>query len=100
MEYQSELGKITIEREGREIECDVLFTFDCEELGKTYLGFTDGTISDNGRKNIYVKSYDPILGTKLEDITDNAEVEMVVSVLKKIEQDDSDYHVKGGAINE
>ncbi len=87
MKYESDLGQVIIEKDGQERNCDVLFTFDCEELGKTYIGFTDHTISENGRKNIYVKSYNPIVGTKLEDVSTPEELEMIGEVLTQIDQD-------------
>jgi len=100
MKYQNELGNIVILKNGEEVECEVLFTFDCEELGKTYVGYTDGVVASNGRKNIYVKRWDPVVGTGLEDIMDKDELDMVVSVLKQIEYDSSNYYVNGGIINE
>lgn len=78
--------KITIQKDGKEVECDVLFTFDCDDTGKTYIGYTDGIVGENGRKNIYVSSFDPIIGTgKLDDITDPNELSMVQDVLAQID---------------
>ncbi len=89
MDYTDDLGKLKIIKNGVETECDILFTFTCEELGKNYIGYTDGTISKNGRKNIYVNSYDPILGFKqLEDVKTKAEMDMIQDVLKQIDQDE------------
>lgn len=87
MENKEELGVITIEKDGQAVDCDVLFTFDCEELGKTYVGYTDHAIAENGRKNIYVSSYDPVIGfDQLGDITSPEELEMVSDVLNQIAQ--------------
>ena len=58
---EKDLGKIVVVQDGVEKECDVLFTFNCEELGKKYFAFTDNSISSNGRKNIYVSSYDSFM---------------------------------------
>ena len=33
--------KITILKDEKEVECEILFTFDCEETGKSYVGYTD-----------------------------------------------------------
>lgn len=78
--------KITIVKNGKEIECDVLFTFDCEETSKAYIGYTDHTIAPNGRKNIYVSAFDPILGFgSLQDITTEEEMTMVREVLEEID---------------
>lgn len=84
----AEMEKITITVDGEEKECDVLFTFDCEATGKSYIGYTDHSISENGRKNIYVKSFDPVLGTAvLEDIATEEEQEMIQDVLVQIDKE-------------
>jgi uncharacterized protein YrzB (UPF0473 family) len=80
--------KITIEKDGKEIECDILFTFDCEDTKKSYIGYTDNEIAPNGRKTIYVSSYDPLKEEiELEDITDSRELEMVNDVLIQIDNE-------------
>ncbi len=85
MEQVDQLGTITIMKDGKEVECEVLFTFENEELKKQYIGYTDHSIGENGRKNIYVSSWDPLLGTdKLEDITTQEELDMVRDVLNQI----------------
>ena len=81
--------KIQVERNGKVIECDILFTFDSEDTMKSYIGYTDHSIASNGRKNIYVSAYNPLLGKdQLEDITDERELEMVQDVLEKISNGD------------
>ena len=76
--------KITINKEGKIVECDILFTFDCEETNKTYIGYTDHSIAPNGRKNIYVSAFDPILGYgTLEDLTSQQEKDMIKEVLEE-----------------
>lgn len=85
MEQVDELGTITIMKDGKEVECEVLFTFENDELKKQYIGYTDHSIGENGRKNIYVSSWNPLLGTdKLEDITTQEELDMVRDVLNQI----------------
>ena len=86
MEYQEELGKVIININGQEKEYDVLFTFDCEENGKSYIGFNDGTYDEKGKKNICVKRFDPIVGFDLEDITEAEELKMVNEVLNQFLQ--------------
>ena len=84
-----ETGKIIVKNnKGEDIECDILFTFDSEDTGKAYIGYTDNSIASNGRKNIYVSSYDPIIGiNSLEDITDERELAMVRQVLAQIDKE-------------
>jgi uncharacterized protein YrzB (UPF0473 family) len=88
MEFDFENEKIQLEKDGKTVECDVLFTFDSEETMKSYVGYTDHSIASNGRKNIYVSSFDPF-GAKLElhDITDEKELEMVGQVLMKFDEE-------------
>lgn len=79
--------KIVILKDGEEVECEVLFTFDSPDTNKAYIGYTDHSITDDGRKNIYISSYDPALGnSSLEDITDPKELDMIHDVLLEIER--------------
>ncbi|MBR3897656.1 MAG: DUF1292 domain-containing protein [Bacilli bacterium] len=76
--------KITIEKDGHEVECDVLFTFTLDETGKVYIGFTDHSKDNEGNEVLYVKSYDPVFGT-VQDLNAQ-EIEVVNSMLKDIER--------------
>ncbi len=79
--------KIIIQKNGKTVECDILFTFDSPDTEKSYVGYSDNSFGSNGRKNIYVSSYDPILGLgTLEDITDEKELEMIHDVLIEIDK--------------
>ena len=88
METIDRKEKIVILKDGKEVECNILFTFDCDQTGKSYIGYSDNSMGENGRKNIYVSSYDPIIGTgELGDITDKAELDMVQDVLMQIDEE-------------
>ena len=41
MEFDINNEKIQIEKNGKTIDCDVLFTFDSEDTMKSYVGYTD-----------------------------------------------------------
>lgn len=83
--------KILIEKDGEEVSCDVLFTFDSPDTNKAYIGYTDHSVASNGRKNIYISSFDPVLGPgHLEEITDESELEMIQDVLIEIERQSRD----------
>ena len=91
MDFDLENDKITIEKDGQEVECDILFTFDCDETKKSYVGYSDNTLAPNGRKTIYVSSYNPVNNEiKLEDINDPKELEMVQEVLSEIDKEATD----------
>ena len=48
-----------INDEGKEVVCDVLFTFDSEETNKSYIAYTDNTKDKNGNVQVYASIYDP-----------------------------------------
>lgn len=87
-EFIEEDEKIIFTKDGKEVECDLLFTFECEDTDKLYVGYTDNSIGKNGRKNIYVGSYDRFLGGReLENIETAEEIAMVNDVLAQIDSD-------------
>lgn len=80
--------KLILEKENEKVEYDVLFIFDCEQNKKSYIGYSDNMLAANGRKTIYVSSYNPKSEKiELEDITDPKELDMIQDVLKKIDSE-------------
>ena len=45
--------------EGKEVECEVLFTFESEETKKNYIVYTDNTTDDDGNTKVYASIYNP-----------------------------------------
>ncbi len=85
MDFDINEEKITIDKNGKKVECDILFTFDSEDTMRSYVGYTDHSVASNGRKNIYVSAFNPFLKEpKLEDVKDPRELEMVQEVLEGI----------------
>jgi len=50
---------IVINDEGKEIECEVLFTFESEETNKNYIVYTDNTMDEIGNIKVYASIFDP-----------------------------------------
>lgn len=48
-----------VNEEGKEVECEVLFTFDSEETKKSYIVYTDNTLDEQGNTKVYASVYDP-----------------------------------------
>lgn len=88
MGFDLENEKIQLEKDGKIVECDILFSFDSKETMKSYVGYTDHSIASNGRKNIYVSSFNPFQ-TKLElnDVTDERELQMIGEVLAQFDEE-------------
>ncbi len=79
--------KVILEKNNEEVECDVLFTFDCEDTMRSYVGYTDHSMGKNGRKNIYVSSYSPFdKKQELVNVTDERELAMIAEVLEEIDE--------------
>lgn len=70
--------------EGKEIKCDVLFTFDSDETGKNYIVYTDNTKDENGNIKVYASIYNPEDTTKLEPITSEKEWKVIQIVLDEV----------------
>lgn len=88
MDIDFENEKVILEENGKTRECDILFTFDCEDTKKSYIGYTDHSIASNGRKNIFVSAYNPLSNkTDFENITDPKEIEMIADVLEKLDNE-------------
>lgn len=90
MEFDINNEKLQIEKNGKIVDCDILFTFDSEDTMKSYVGYTDHSFGSNGRKNIFVSAYNPLKAKiELEDITDERELKMVTEVLNQIDRENS-----------
>ena len=48
-----------IDENGNEVVYDVLFTFDNDETGKSYIAYTDNTKDEQGNIRVYANIYDP-----------------------------------------
>lgn len=78
---------ITIIKDGKEISCDIYFTFISEETNKGYVAYTDHSLNENGEENIYMASYNPDIGIdELKDVTDEKEIDMFNEVINKVKQ--------------
>lgn len=77
--------KFTItNEEGKEITCEILFTFDSEETGKNYIVYTDNTKDEEGNIKVYASIYNPNDTTKLEPITTDKEWKIIQIVLDEV----------------
>lgn len=79
-----------INEDGREIVCDILFTFDSEETGKSYMVYTDNSKDEQGNIQVFASVYnpaeDPSQGvTKLEPIESEREWKIIDSILNALQ---------------
>ena len=48
----------TLDKDGNEKTFDVIFTFDSEETGKSYIVYTDDPTDEEGNTQVYASTYD------------------------------------------
>lgn len=83
--------KVIVLINGKKIECDVLFTYDEEDLGYTYMGYTDNSKNPDGSENVYFAKCGAFTNMKFVDVTDPEEINMLSEVYKEIINDVDKY---------
>ena len=77
-----------INDDGVEVKYDVLFTFDSDDTGKSYIAYTDNTYDEEGNISVYASTYDPnsekmVLG----EITTDKEWKVIETILNTIQKE-------------
>ena len=77
-----------INEEGREIVCDILFTFDSDETQKSYIVYTDNTKDEAGNIQVFASIYDPNQeSSKLEPIETEQEWKIIDTILNTLQDE-------------
>ena len=77
-----------INEEGREIVCDILFTFDSEETNKSYIVYTDNSKDEAGNIQVFASIYDPKQESpKLEPIETEQEWKIIETILNTLQEE-------------
>lgn len=80
-----------IDDNGKEIECEILFTFESEETKKNYIAYTDHTEDKDGNLKIYASIYDPNSSSgKLIPIETEKEWKIIESIIESIKETGSE----------
>lgn len=84
MEEKRLTFKITSE-DGKEVDCEALFTFESEETGKNYMVYTDHTTDEEGNTKIYAATYTPGQDTQtLLPIETEKEWKVIETILDEV----------------
>ena len=78
-------NSLVIEKDGKEVVCDVCFSYVCEDNLKGYIVFTDHSIDEDGKEALYVRSYDPEDSEENLSLVTDEEFEMTIEAMNKIE---------------
>lgn len=77
-----------INDEGKEIECEVLFTFESDETKKNYIVYTDNTVDEEGNTKVYASIYNPDQDeTKLLPIETDKEWKIIETILEELQKE-------------
>ncbi len=73
---------------GKEVVCDVLFTFDSDETKKSYIVYTDNSVDQDGNTQVFASIFDPTKEeTKLEPIESEKEWKIIETILETLQEE-------------
>lgn len=73
--------------EGKEIECEILFTFDSDETKKSYIVYTDNTLDEEGSTKVFASVYDPTgQNSSLLPIETEKEWQVIENILSSVQE--------------
>lgn len=79
-----------LDENGKEVTCEVLFTFDSEETKKSYMVYTDNTTDDDGNIKVYASIFDSTSeNTELKPIETEREWKIVETILESIQEENN-----------
>ena len=74
--------------EGKEVECEVLFTFESDETKKNYIVYTDNSLDEEGNTKVYASVYNPNEEeTKLLPIETEKEWKIIETILEELQNE-------------
>lgn len=78
-----------INEEGKEVVCNVLFTFDSDETKKSYIVYTDNTKDKQGNIQVYASIYDPKQEDNMEllPIETDKEWKVIETILESLQEE-------------
>lgn len=76
------------DEQGKDVECEVLFTFESEETNKSYMVYTDNTTDEEGNVKVYAAIYkENEEGSQiLEPIETDKEWKIIETILEEIQE--------------
>ena len=77
-----------LDNEGKEITCEVLFTFESDETKKNYIVYTDNSLDEAGNIKVYASIFDPSKDTtELIPIETEREWKIIETILESIQEE-------------
>ena len=80
-----------LDEDGKEIVCEVLFTYEDEKTGKNYIVYTDNTLDEDGDTKVFASTFDPNENPpRLHPLETEEEWEQAESILEHLQSEISD----------
>lgn len=77
-----------IDKEGKEIEFEVLFTFESDETKKNYMVYTDNSTDDAGNVRVYASVFKPeVEPLELLPVETEREWKIIETILDSIQEE-------------
>ncbi len=77
-----------IDDKGKEIECEVLFTFESDETKNNYIVYTDNTTDEQGNTKVYASIYTPgEEDLNLKPIETEKEWKIIETILNELQEE-------------
>lgn len=77
-----------VDDQGKEIECEVLFTFESDETHKNYIVYTDNTTDEEGNTKVYASIYTPNQDDlQLTPIETEKEWKIIETILNELQEE-------------
>jgi len=77
-----------VDDKGKEIECEVLFTFESDETHKNYIVYTDNTTDEEGNTKVYASIYTPNQDDlQLTPIETEKEWKIIETILNELQEE-------------
>lgn len=85
---EEQLTFTVTDENGKEVQCEALFTFESEETKKNYIVYTDNTTDEEGNTKVYASIYNPEEETtQLTPITDEKEWKIIETILDELKNE-------------
>lgn len=77
--------------DGKEIKCEILFTYEDDKTKKNYIAYTDNTLDDYGNTKVYASIFNPEEENPvLLPIETDEEWKMIEAILTSLSNNDED----------
>lgn len=77
-----------IDNDGKEVTCEVLFTFESDETKKNYIVYTDNSLDNEGNVKVYASIFEPNKDTtELMPIETDREWKIIETILESIQEE-------------